>query len=149
MRTKKTNKREEAFWWAHILIPLALGTVLYLVLNSEEALPAIVGRLFGPDRITVFGHAIVSAGVFQAACVYGRDFLWGYALVFALGYQFRENFSEFKKALTITALFEIGIVVWQFVTAMGGAFDPGHIIAGFIGNVLGILVILIYKRAVI
>lgn len=149
MTLSRIDTKEEAFWWADILVPLVLGIVLYVLLNSEHALPYIVRRLFGPDRITVFGHTLFSTGIFKGLCMYGKDLLWGYALVFALGYWFRDNLSDFRKALVIVGAFEIGMLVWQFATAMGGAFDPGHAIAAFIGNVIGIFVILVHKRAVI
>ena len=38
MSVAKVNVKQESFWWTGILIPLALGAVFYMLLNSEQFL---------------------------------------------------------------------------------------------------------------
>ena len=149
MTISRVNPKEELFWWLNILVSASFGIAVYLVLNSGHALSYMVGRFFGPNRITFFGHAVMTEGLFEALCSYSKDFLWAYALMFALGYWFRGNLKDLRTAFTIGAVFQVIILIWQFVTAMGGRFDLGHMVAGIIGDVLAILVILVHKKAVI
>lgn len=144
MTVTRLNPKEELFWWMDIIIPSVLGIALYLVMNSDHMVSAIVWNLFGPGKT---GN--MTEGMFRLLSIYSRDFLWSYALVFALSYWFRDSREELRKAYIIAGIFEILVVVWQFASVIGGTFDVGHLLGIVTGDIMAILVILIHKRAVL
>lgn len=143
------NRKQEAFWWMNILISLLLGTVLYCILNSGFFLTNVVRGLFGPHKKLIFGHALVSKKLFTAVCLYGRDFLWAYALVFAIAYWMKGSLKGLRQAFSIVAGFEILLELWKLSSFMSGTFDLKNLAAVAAGNILAILLILIRERAIV
>ena len=146
MRAKALATRKyEFFWWANILIPLLIGAVMYCVLNSEVFFSSVVRFFFGRGE----GGSAFWEGVFSAVCLYGRDFLWAFAIVFAVCYLFKGSFSGLKKAFLIVLGFETVVELLKLTSIIPGAFDVWSLVAVAIGNVLAAAVILIHERALI
>ena len=147
MSIAKVNVKQETFWWAGILIPLALGAIFYIFLNSEQFLTRLVMGLYGPDKATLFGREIISESLFVVFCKYTSDFLLAFSLVFALAYWMRGTLKMFGQALLIAVVFEAVMEIWRFSTAASGAFRLGHVIALVLGNAVAAVIILIHERA--
>ena len=56
MSVAKVNVKQEAFWWTGILLPLLLGALFYIFLNSEQFLTRLVLGLYGPEKTMLFGR---------------------------------------------------------------------------------------------
>ena len=147
MSVAKVNVRQETFWWTGILIPLLMGGVFYIFLNSEQFLTRLVFSLYGPEKVTVFGRELIAESLFVALCKYTSDFLLAFSLVFALGYWLRGTLKMFGQALLIAFLFEGVMEIWRFSTSASGAFRLGHVIALVLGNVVAAVIILIHEKA--
>ncbi|MBO4411203.1 MAG: hypothetical protein J5794_03360 [Lachnospiraceae bacterium] len=146
MRAKAlAARRYEFFWWANIIISLLIGGTMYAILNSDTFFSSVVRFLFGRGE----GKALISENLFSAICLYGRDFVWAYAVVFAVAYCFRGSFPGIKKAFLITLGFEAVVEVLKILSIIPGAFDVWSIVAVLIGNVLAAVIILIHERALI
>ena len=147
MSVAKVNVKQETFWWAGILVPLALGAVFYMLLNSEQFLTRLVFGLYGPEKATIFGREIISESLFVVFARYTSDFLLAFSLVFALSYWLRGTLKSFGQGMLIAVVFEIAMEIWRFSTAAGGAFRIGHIIALALGNALAAILILLHEKA--
>jgi hypothetical protein len=146
MRAKiAARRRYEFFWWANILIPLALGAAMYCILNSDVFFANVVRFIFARGD----GRSLIPEGVFYAICLYGRDFLWAYAIVFAVALLFRGSFSGLKKAFLIVLGFEVVIEVLKLVSVIPGSFDIWSLLAVVIGNVLAAVFILIHEKVLV
>lgn len=146
MRAKiAARRRYEFFWWANILIPLAIGAVMYCILNSDVFFSSLVRFLFANSD----GRSTVAEGVFSAICLYGRDFLWAYSIVFAVALLFRGSLSGLKKAFLIVLAFEIVIEILKLVSVIPGAFDIWSVVAVIVGNVLAAGAILIHEKVLV
>ena len=148
MSIAKVNVKQETFWWTGILLPLAMGAVFYMLLNSEQFLTRLVFGLYGPDKATLFGREIIAESLFVALSKYTCDFLLAFSLVFALGYWLRGTLKMFGQALLIAFAFEFVMEIWRYSTAAGGAFRLGHILALLLGNVAAAVIILIHEKAI-
>lgn len=148
MSIAKVNVKQETFWWTGILIPLALGAVFYMLLNSEQFLTHLVFGLYGPDKATMFGREIISESLFVVLTKYTCDFLLAFSLVFALAYWLKGTLKMFGQALMIALVFEFVMEVWRYSTAAGGAFRLGHILALLLGNAVAAVLILIHEKAI-
>ena len=138
-------RRYEFFWWCNILIPLIACGALYAVVNSDAFFTALVQKLFGNSPV----RGGFLERVFVIVCMYGRDFLWAYAVVFAVSYLFKGTFGGLKKSFLIVLGFEVIVEIVRFFTAIGGAFDVFNLVAIAIGNGLAILIVLIHEGALI
>lgn len=138
-------RKYEFFWWCNILIPLILCGALYCLLNSDVFFTAVVERLFGssPNRGGFLER------LFIIVCMYGRDFFWAYAVVFAVSYLFRGSFGGLKRSFLIVLVFEAIVELIRFFAAIDGAFDVFNLVAIAIGNVLAIAVVLIHEGALV
>lgn len=148
MSVAKVNVKQESFWWTGILIPLALGAVFYMLLNSEQFLTRLVFGLYGPEKATLFGREIIAESLFVLLTKYTCDFLLAFSLVFTLSYWLRGSLKLFGQAILIACLFELLMEVWRFATAAGGAFRIGHVIALILGDLTAAIVILIHEKAI-
>ncbi len=138
-------RRYEFFWWCNILIPLVFCGAMYAVLNSDAFFASLVQKLFGEGS----ARGGFFERLFVVVCMYGRDFLWAYAVVFAVAYLFRGTFVGLKKSFLIVLGFEVVVEIIRFFAAIGGAFDVFNIVAIVIGNGLAILGILIHEGALV
>ena len=148
MSIAKVNVKQETFWWVGILVPLALGAVFYMLLNSEQFLTRLVFGLYGPDKATIFGREIISESLFVVLTKYTCDFLLAFSLVFALSYWLRGTLKSFGRGILIAIAFELVMEIWRFSTAASGAFRIGHVIALVLGNAVAAVLILIHEKAI-
>ncbi len=148
MSVAKVNVKQEAFWWTGILLPLLLGALFYIFLNSEQFLTRLVLGLYGPEKTMLFGREIISESLFVVICKYTSDFLLAFSLVFALSYWMQDTLKNFGQAIVIALVFEAVMEIWRFSTAASGAFRLGHVIALILGNAAAAIIILIHKKAV-
>ena len=146
MSIAKVNVKQETFWWTGILIPLALGAVFYMLLNSEQFLTRLIYGLYGPDKATLFGREIIAESLFVVLARYTCDFLLAFSLVFALSYWLRGTLKSFGHGILIALAFEFVMEVWRFATAAGGTFRVGHVIALLLGNAVAPVLILIHEK---
>ena len=138
------RRRYEFFWWANVLIPLAVGAAMYCVLNSDVFFSSVVRFVFARD-----GQSLIPEGLFYAICLYGRDFLWAYAIVFTVSLLFRGSFQGLKKAFLIVLGFEVMIEILKLVSVIPGSFDIWSLIAVVLGNALAAVLILIHERVLV
>ncbi|MBR4768522.1 MAG: hypothetical protein IK088_06055 [Lachnospiraceae bacterium] len=138
-------RRYEFFWWSGILIPIILGAVLYCMMSSDSFFSSLVRRFFTMEG----GKSEFVEKAFIAVCMYGRDFLWSYALVFAISYCFRGSFKGLKKAFLIVLGFEVIVEILKTALMIGGKFDIWSVVTVLIGNVAAIAVVLIHERALL
>lgn len=145
MRAKAlARRRYEFFWWANILIPLVLGALMYFVLNSTVFFSSLVQFLFrGAEPDSFFER------LFTTVCLYGRDFLWAYSIVFAIAALFRGSFSGLKKAFLIVLGFEAAVEILKLLSVIPGSFDVRSLIAVLIGNVLAVVIILVHEKVLL
>ncbi|MBR3437606.1 MAG: hypothetical protein IKG97_07625 [Lachnospiraceae bacterium] len=146
MSVAKVNVKQETFWWTGILIPLALGALFYMLLNSEQFLTRLVFGLYGPEKATLFGREIISESLFVTLARYTCDFLLAFSLVFSISYWMRDTLKTFGQGIVIALVFEFVMEVWRFATAAGGAFRIGHVVALVLGNALAAVFILIHEK---
>lgn len=138
-------RRYELFWWCGILIPIILGAALYCMMSSDSFFSSLVRRFFTVEG----GRSEFVEKAFVAVCVYGRDFLWAYALVFAVSYCFRGSFKGLKRAFLIVLGFEAAVEIMKTVMMIGGSFDIWSIVTLLVGNAAAIVVVLIHERALL
>ena len=142
IRDERKENREGLFWWLSILGALGLGIMLYVLVMVPGFLRGTVELLFGD------GRGKNAETMFLWITVYGRDFFWGYALVFAVGFWFRSSWRRLRKAFVIVFIFEIGVSVFCFVCGASG-FDWYSYLAVFAGNFLASVIVLFHERALV
>ena len=139
-------KKEEAFWWRNILVPLFIGLMLYEIAGAPYLFGLIVDRLYGPEKVTLFGHAVISEGFFTVLMTAGRDFFWGYALTFAVCKVFRRSLQGLKKAFGIVFTFEILMIIWRFSAFQEKIFELQSPLTLFAANMVAGIIILLHRR---
>lgn len=138
------NVREERFWIIHIMTAGAIGLLMYIVMNSPTLLNALIQHLFHGRSA-----AGSSASAFMNICLYGRDFVWGYALMFAIVYLFNETRESIFVGARIVLIFELVFQVAMYFSAVGGTFFLGSVGAMALGNGIAMLVILLHARILV
>lgn len=141
----ETKMRKKTLFYAlNALVPVTLCVVLFVLKN----------RLLWPRVVALLGQAFGNAGAdietFENALsftfIYLRDFLWSYALVFAVTYWNSKTREEIRCGFAVATLFELGILVLERFTAMNGVFDLRHLLALTLGTLVGMGTVLVRER---
>lgn len=146
MTIQKENPKEDRFWIMNTVLPLVLTVALYTVLNSATLFGNLVTGLFGPEAPVLFGKPLFSEGIFRAVCLYGRDFLWGYALMFAMIFMFHDNRDQFRHGAGIVFGFEIVLELFKLFSITSRGLSIGSMAGVFLGNITVLLIVMIRKE---
>ncbi len=143
------DKKTERFFWCHLAAALALWMGLYCILNSELFLTGLIDSVFGQERAGVYAGTYMTGSMFSSMLIYGREFLLGYALVFAVSICFAKTYGDTKRAIRIVILFEIGIELYLFLSHMTDSVSIRSFLATLTGNLCALLVIMARERAIV
>ena len=133
------------FLVGNLCLALFLFAVLHFSLNSE-VLGRTVLTLYGPGRPKFFGRSMVSVANFRRIFLYGKDFLYGYALAAALLLLLRDSFQSMKRALWIAIGGEVLSEFFFLLLERSLSFSFQNVTAQIAGSLLGFLILLCYER---
>ena len=140
MKTR-AMKKQDLFWAVHLTLAVFFFLLFYAFSKSGLLLGSILKplllklRLFENSGNTVF-----------TLFYYGRDFSWGYAVVFSLLYIFRGSKKSLERGLRIASGFEVILLLLKLFIFTAGAMDAGTVIAVILGNALALLTVLAFER---
>lgn len=144
MSVARVNVRQEIFWWLDVILAILVGISFYIFLHSEHAVSYVASGLFGKN-----GSGLISEQAFLKFCLYGCDFFWAYAVVFAVSYWFKDSLAGLLRSFLIVVLFEGVIELVRFAGGFSMGLDLTHFLFVLSGNAAAIIVILIHKGAVV
>ena len=134
------NKRISLFCFLNCSIALILGMLVYVFLDSSSYFSEFVSEFINVSKFkapNVFLSHIRN---------WGGDFLWSYALFFALYFSFRYKYSVIQTAL-ISFVFSIIIELLQLIrldNIRSGTFDIFDIVFSFFAILIGTIFLYLF-----
>lgn len=147
MTILKGDGKKQLFYGLHALIPVAICAVLFL-LTKTSGLHLVVSTLYGPGHSELLAK-LVPEKLLMFIITYFRDMLWAYAVVFAVSYWNSDCLVGIRRSFITVALFELGLIVFESITAVSGVFDVRHVLAILAGTAFGMGVVLVKERHLI
>ncbi len=145
MRVRRAVNKNR-FWEVNILTSVILFLILYVVFASKLFIGQLVGLLFGPEHITVFGRRLMSENVFIGLEKYGRDFILGYALYIAVAYWLKRDQYGIKYAAMIAMAAEVVIELVRMLTVLSTVEYTWNLAASLLGTGFAVLAVLLHER---
>ena len=128
------------FWWANLLFSLFIFGGLYIVLNSSLFLSRVSSLILSLG----LSHRRLSA-LLTVILLYGQDFLWGYALTFAVALLMKDSKPQLRRSFAYTILIELGVLLLMLVSRPMYALAPLHILTMFFGDLSAALFIIFHE----
>jgi len=141
MHQAKTH--EKIFCLINILLPLLMGAYIYIKINKNSHFGNWICSLFSISKIEY------SEGIWSALRNWGGDFLWAYALFFALYLTLNgmNNARKYSFILSmICSIFMELTQLFQIGPLKGGTFDIIDIVVEVLGICIGMKFLHIKKE---
>ncbi len=116
----------------NVIVPLFLGLMIYLFMKRGTYINSFLGVDFHYNPKTVIGIFIVN---------WFCDFLWSYALVFALYFVLSPFKNKLLFSCLISTLLGFTLEFLQGANILSGTFDWWDIVIEFIGIFVATLII--------
>ncbi|MCQ2425805.1 MAG: hypothetical protein MJ070_06635 [Lachnospiraceae bacterium] len=142
----KAGKGKARFLLPNAVIPLAVGLLLYVLFCPETYVTRFVSRVFPAFTAGTAVVPLPETPVFSAIRCWGFDFLWAYALVFALGLITGTGKGQLGLAVTVAAGFEVLSELLQRFGAIPGTPDVLDVLTEISATLIGALIIDIHTR---
>jgi len=146
MTIEKVNPKNEFFWIGNILFSALTLFLLYGILNTSFAFQAVLSFFLTDGNIVHFSNVNLLEKFLKAIFVYGRDFLWGYALVFSFCSLFHRDRVDIKLAAFITGIFEIVVVIFRISIIPTTSMNLFCLFAMAIGDLVALTIVLSHER---
>jgi len=146
IRVKAENPHKDLYWILNICGSAILLLALYGILNTSILFEKVL--LFFVTKGNIFHITDVNLleKMMKVVFVYGRDFLWGYALLFSFCCMFHRDRYDIKIASGITLLFELFIVIFRFAIIPTATMNLYCIFAMLMGDAVALTIILTNER---
>jgi glycopeptide antibiotics resistance protein len=115
--------RSNKIYLIHVLIPLVLGLILYLVLQPEAYVSTFIRQILHMDGWELQGETVSGSPLLLFLRNFGSDILWAYALVFAVYFFARNTKMPLYGVFLLCALFLLLIEILQYTDIIPGIFD--------------------------
>ncbi len=123
----------------NMICSILLGAFIYYIASPDVLFVSFVNRLLD---IQPNAAGIKMGGVFFSTVRnFVPDFLWGYALVFALSFFIDNNAAGLKKILITALVFSAVMESLQLTVFVGGTFDVLDIAVEFLAEVIAVFII--------
>lgn len=121
-------KKHTFFWFCNIVIPILLGTVIYLFWTNDTYISIIVRDYL--HRIPLFDIPLFNKSSMLAAFIrnYFCDMCWAYAIIFCLVPIIGLSKKHIMLSTWIGIVFSIFMEVLQYFSVINGTFDIWDII---------------------
>lgn len=138
---KEKYRSQWQFYLWNMLVPLLMGTVLYILFRPDTYITSFFYRLSGMEE-NGLGDVIVLPGWLGALCRnFLPDILWAYALTFGVGVVWRDAGGFPVFTVIICALFEVAFELGQGMGLWVGTFDWWDIGLEICATVLAALIL--------
>jgi len=131
------------FMLFNIIVPLAVGVSLYYYFRPDTYISQF---LYGVLRLPQSNSRVLDNGFVIFINSYLQDFLWAYALTFAISFIVGQSKIKNALVLAICVLFEIFTELMQKVGVISGVFDLWDIILMALATSLALLLIIIKTK---
>ena len=133
--------RRNLFYFFNIIVPLLLGTAIYLYWRPDAYISKLIFELLNISPGLEPGRPV---GIFRFVRYYLCDMFWAYALIFSLAFYLGRN--RLRSAYIIGLCFTTFLEFLQLLPQMPGSFDILDIIVEFIICTITIHLIYFYER---
>ena len=138
---KEKHRSQGQFYLWNMLVPLLLGTALYILFRPDTYIALFFYKLLDIEKQSL-ADTIVSSGWFGAVCRnFLPDILWAYVLTFGVGAVWRDAGGFPISTVIICAIFEAVFEFGQGIGLWSGTFDWWDIGLEICATVLAALII--------
>lgn len=129
------SKREKIIILTNVLVPITIGSMIYIILSPDVYFVNILDKLMKINRAVVNNNFFI---VFIRN--YFLDMLWGYSLVFALAFIYGKDIN-LRKIIIIAFSFSISIELLQLTPIIRGTFDIYDIVLELIAELCALIIL--------
>ena len=124
------------YFFAHVMLPLVVGSLLYYLFCPEVLFVKWM------DAFLPFGFHITEKGLlWRFVRFYLFDFLWAYALVFALYIVQGNNIAKISTVFWMAGIFSVVMETLQIIPGMNGQFDLWDIVVELTAEGIAVFII--------
>lgn len=136
-------KSKDRFIIMNIVVPIVVGGIIYYFLFPQVFFVKCINEFWGfPQRQAV---VLVNNVFLRFVRNYFMDFLWAYALTFAIFITWGNNAADINKIVVVAFLFSTAMELLQLVPKMNGTFDVLDIVIEFLAELFAAVIIKIHK----
>ena len=129
----------------HATIALTLGLAVYLIFRPDAAIARVIYRLLGVET----AHFRFAAGKMAFIRFYSADFLWSYALTFALNIVSIETPGKTGAMFALSIFIGCMVELLQGVGIIIGTYDPKDIMIQICAALIAeTIVLFIFRKEV-
>lgn len=143
MNMQTDMESRDRFMILNIVLPIIVGGIIYYFLSPEVFFVKRINEYWGfPQRQTV---VLVNNIFLRFVRNYFMDFLWAYALTFAIFITWGNNAADINKIVVVAFLFSTVMESLQLVPKINGTFDVFDITIEFFAELFAAVIIKIHK----
>ncbi len=128
------RNRSSLFYALHVLLPLLLGFLLYVLLRPEVMAVRVVFSLLPFDLPQPPQWPDAASPVIRLLRCHAADFLWGYALAMALFWVGDRYGHPPGKSIGLSIFADLLMELLQLTPLLSGVFDPWDIFTQILGT---------------
>ena len=132
------QKRYRCFYCCNIIVPLALGLAIYVLSGADVYIAKYIRQFLHIENAIVL--------IVPTIRNYGADFLWSYALVFAVDGVLHDVGKHDLLSLIICLSFAVLIELFQKINLISGTFDPMDIFVELVAIAIALQLIKYFEE---
>ena len=140
------QKKQGYLCLIHIGISIVMGVIIYILVRPDTYISRIFRDIVNISGVGDNVSAVCPRPILQFLRYYASDFLWAYALTFAIFYVLRNDKRGILIADGICFVFESSIELLQKFQIVSGTFDWLDILCEFCATAIASLIIKYIRR---